>query len=460
MDRQKADCRELAKRLGWQVVATFIDNDISAYSGAPRPQYRAMLDAVRSGQVRAVIAWHPDRLHRRIVELEAFIDLLDTRGVEVRTVTAGDLDLSSATGRMNARIVGAVAQKEVEQTKDRIRSAKKQAAEEGKYRGGPRPYGFEADGVTVREDEALVIREATTSILASRSLAAVARELNERGLPTSTGRRWTYARLRDVLIRPRNAGLLNHGRYDRGTGEIIGPASWPAIIDEETWRAALTLLTDPARRRQQGNTIRWLGSGIYTCTKCDGVMRCTAIGGTGSRRGGSRRYYYRCTGANDLMIREDKTDEHVRNVVAEMVRDPRVVAAMSPQDDDGHLAADRLRRDVLKQRLAGFVDDYAQSLITGQQLRKVTESVTKELTEIDERMAVAIQQSTASPIIGAIDPGQAFLDAPVDVQRAVLATVLKVEVLPSARRGVAWTSDRIRLIPIAARGDVADQTAV
>ena len=53
---------------------------------------------MRSGQVRAVIAWHPDRLHRRIVELEAFIDLLDTRGVEVRTVTAGDLDLSSALG--------------------------------------------------------------------------------------------------------------------------------------------------------------------------------------------------------------------------------------------------------------------------------------------------------------------------------------------------------------------------
>ena len=145
MDRQKADCRELAKRLGWQVVATFIDNDISAYSGAPRPQYRAMLDAVRSGQVRAVIAWHPDRLHRRIVELEAFIDLLDTRGVEVRTVTAGDLDLSSATGRMNARIVGAVAQKEVEQTKDRIRSAKKPlrrgSTEAGQDRTVSRPTG-------------------------------------------------------------------------------------------------------------------------------------------------------------------------------------------------------------------------------------------------------------------------------------------------------------------------------
>ena len=128
------------------------------------------------------------------------------------------------------------------------------------------------------------------------------------------------------------------------------------------------------------------------------VMRCTAIGGYDSQRGGNRRYYYRCVVANHLMIRQDKTDEHVRNVVAEMVRDPRVAAAMSPQDDDGHLAADRLRRDVLKQRLAGFVDDYAERLITGQQLRKVTDSVTEELTEIDERMAVAIQQSTASPV--------------------------------------------------------------
>ena len=82
-------------------------------------------------------------------------------------------------GRLIARNLGSVAQYEVEQTrKFRIRSPKKaQAADDGKYRGGPRPYGFEADGVTVRENEALVIREATTSILASRSLGAVAREL-------------------------------------------------------------------------------------------------------------------------------------------------------------------------------------------------------------------------------------------------------------------------------------------
>ncbi len=53
VDRQEADCRALAVRLGWEVAAVFVDNDISAYSSRPRPQYRAMLDAVRSGRCPA-----------------------------------------------------------------------------------------------------------------------------------------------------------------------------------------------------------------------------------------------------------------------------------------------------------------------------------------------------------------------------------------------------------------------
>jgi site-specific DNA recombinase len=64
VDRQRDDCRALAARLGWDVVAVYTDNDLSAYAGKPRPGYRALLDAIDAGQVNAVIAWHPDRLHR------------------------------------------------------------------------------------------------------------------------------------------------------------------------------------------------------------------------------------------------------------------------------------------------------------------------------------------------------------------------------------------------------------
>ncbi|HET7278384.1 MAG TPA: recombinase family protein, partial [Dermatophilaceae bacterium] len=60
---QEQDCRELADSLGWSIVSTHTDNDISAYSGKPRPGYRAMLEEIRSGAVDVVLAWHTDRLH-------------------------------------------------------------------------------------------------------------------------------------------------------------------------------------------------------------------------------------------------------------------------------------------------------------------------------------------------------------------------------------------------------------
>lgn len=449
VERQETDCRALAERLGWDVQGVYVDNDISAYSGKPRPQYREMLDAVREGRVTGIIAWHPDRLHRRTTELESFIALCDATGVEVRTVTAGDLDLGTPTGRMTAKIVGAVAQKEAEQTKERVRAAKKQAAAAGKYRGGPRPYGYDADGVTVREDEAQIVREATTAVLAGRSLAAVAKDLSARGLTTSTGKPWTYNRLRDVLVRPRNAGKVAKGRADRGEHEIVAEeATWPAIVDEDAWRAVHGLLTDPARRsRQQGNATAWLGSGIYRCGRCGAVMRPAPFGGTPKSNRRTRKYLYRCTESAHLTVNATETDEHVRGVVADLVRDPRVVAAMYPHDDE-RLAADRERRTALLTRLEQFTNDYAAGLITGTQLAKVTASVTAQIGEVEARLAEATRRSTSSPIVNAVDPGEAFLNAPVDVQRAVLSSVLTVEVLPAERRGGSWSADRLRLSPV------------
>lgn len=459
VDRQEADCRALAKRLGWDVVAVFVDNDISAYSGAPRPQYRAMLDAVRAGEVRGVLAWHADRLHRRATELEEFVTIAETCDLQVQTVTSGEIDLTSASGRMVARMVGAAAQHEVDHARERMKNAKKQAALDGKYRGGPRPFGFEPDGVTVREKEAAMIREATAALLAGRSLAALAREFNERGSTGTLGRPWTYNNLRDVLLRPRNAGLLARGlpgRKKQRPGEpdwsfesdVIRKAGWPAIVPEEDWRALVTLLTNPARRMTPSNAAKWLGSGIYRCGKCGAVMRVAPHGGTyGPKSKAQRKHLYRCSQQAHLTITTAPTDEYVREVVAELVRDPRVVAAMHPQD--ANLADAREQRTKLAARLEAFETDYALGRITGAQLQRATAAVSHELAEVDERLASALRQSTSSSVLRAADPGDAFLNAPIDVQRAVLSTVLRVEVMPAAQRGTAWTADRLRITPVA-----------
>jgi DNA invertase Pin-like site-specific DNA recombinase len=58
VERQEADCRALAEQLGWEIVAVHSDNDLSAYSGKPRPGYEALLADLRADVADAVICWH------------------------------------------------------------------------------------------------------------------------------------------------------------------------------------------------------------------------------------------------------------------------------------------------------------------------------------------------------------------------------------------------------------------
>src|SRR4051794_30939309 len=190
--RQEADCREHAERVGWTVATVYVDNDLSAYTGKPRPEYRRMLADLRAGRVRAVLAWHTDRLHRSPRELEEFIDVCEAGGVLVETVKAGPVDLSAPAGRAVARTLGAWARYESEHKAERIKRKTLELAQAGKINGGGyRPYGYEQDCRTIREDEAAVIRECARRVLTGEPVRAVARDLNSRGVPTSTGKQWT-----------------------------------------------------------------------------------------------------------------------------------------------------------------------------------------------------------------------------------------------------------------------------
>lgn len=134
--RQETDCRALAKRLGWTVAEVYTDNDVSAYSGKPRPAYKRMLGDLRAGNVNAVLAWHTDRLHRSPRELEEFIDVIEAGKAVVHTVQAGPLDLSTPSGRLVARNLGAAARYESEHKAERIRRKHLESAEQGRWSGG------------------------------------------------------------------------------------------------------------------------------------------------------------------------------------------------------------------------------------------------------------------------------------------------------------------------------------
>src|SRR4051794_33142289 len=82
--RQEIDCRALADRLGAEVVAVFVENDMSAStrSRKPRPRFAELLAGARSGEWNLILAYSNSRLTRRPREFEDLIDLHEEFGVQ------------------------------------------------------------------------------------------------------------------------------------------------------------------------------------------------------------------------------------------------------------------------------------------------------------------------------------------------------------------------------------------
>jgi site-specific DNA recombinase len=107
---------------------------------------------------------------------------------------------------------------------------KKLKAMAGEPNGSARPFGFEADLITVREDEAAALRDLTARFLAGESQDALIAELNARGITTSYGKPWTRAGLRQVLTRQRNCGRIVYTDPKSGITSVVGHLPGEPIV--------------------------------------------------------------------------------------------------------------------------------------------------------------------------------------------------------------------------------------
>lgn len=226
---QERRCRELIEGRGWQVGEVYVDRDRTAAGRGPcRPDYKRMLGDLRSRKVNAVVALDQDRLVREPFELELLLRLCEDVGVKHVTTSEGEI---TDEGAMTARIRVGIAAQEIKKMKERHRRRQEDIAREGKWGGGYRAFGYSADHLTIKEDEAALLHDAAHRIVAGESAEAIAREWNAAGMKTVLDNAWRGRSLRRILTSPTITGQRVH------KGEVVSDAVWPAILDRATWEA-------------------------------------------------------------------------------------------------------------------------------------------------------------------------------------------------------------------------------
>jgi DNA invertase Pin-like site-specific DNA recombinase len=441
---QLAECERYAATRGWKVVARLEENDLSAFNGVHRPQYEEALRLVDARDVDVVLYWRIDRFVRRVVDLESVITRFEQAGCKLAAVS-DDLDLSTGPGRMVGRMLSVIAQGEVEAKGERQRLAAEEAARNGKrHTGCPRPFGYADDHVTPHPVEGPAVAEACRAIAGGSTVASIARGWDALGLqPPQGAAKWSRVSVTTILRNPRIAGLSVLPRRDdpdddyRADGrkrprklpaEIVDRrGNWQALVSEETWRACLAVLADPARRPSQG--VRTLLGGIATCRCGNKVIGSTSHRGT---------KIYRC----DPESRDGRegphatraaavVDEYVRMAVLGRLARPDIADIVAAPHAD--VAGLRAKAQDIRRNLDELAGDRALGLIDRAQMVAATSRGQKRLAELAAQIAEAGRESVLTPLVAAANAAVAFDDLDLPRQRAVVDLLLRITLLPAGR---------------------------
>ncbi|MGD6743012.1 recombinase family protein [Streptomyces sp. BH106] len=454
--RQERQCRDLAEKRGYEVVKVFVDDDTSATTGKARPGYEEMLTCLRDGRATVALALAPTRFYRSLRDGLSFFQLITEKRLHVETVKQGRYDLSTADGRRDALRAAVDAQYEAELIGERVRDAKADNAAAGEYRGGPRPFGYEADGVTIRESEAQWIRAAAERVLAGDSLRSIARDWKEAGIRTAARARrlpdgtrsepvdkpWTGEELRDMLLRARNAGLVE--QIDRGASgprrgakarKVLGPAQWPAIVPEDEWRQVRAVLQDPRRKTTTNNARKWLGSGLFRCGAdgCDQTARVTSTTrGTGEKK--RRTMAYRCRSGKHVTRIAEPLDAMVEAAAVARLARPDAAQLLLPAVDHQERQEAEARVWELRERLDTFAADYADGLISRSQMLAGTERTRAHLADAEDRLEALSSVSVLASLPLGTDQVETKWDGlDLSRKRAIVDALMTVTLLPAKR---------------------------
>lgn len=453
VDRQRDDGTRLIESRGWELHRTYVDNDISAAGRRKRPDYTALLDDIRSGAVDAVVARSFERLCKTRREQLTFVELGQERRTVVAFTHAPDLDLTTAVGRGMADMMAAWARVEMEQKSERHIDQIRQAAERGRMSGGRRAFGYTGNGLHLDEVEAAILRQMYDRLLAGESLGSLARWLNALEVRTPQGSLWRHQSVREVLINPRNAAIramrpvVNAKTGTRSQWHVeIGPAVWPPVVEESTWRAVMTLIRDPDRYGNHAghNQQKYLLTGLALCGAEEDGQVCDRPMITGGQkvdvsRDEKRKIRYRvlrCPSLRHISRRADRIEDWVTlQLIGYFAGPGRRALPVAPTVgvDLAESRAEAVRR---RQALRDLARDYADAVLTREQVQEASRHHVDRLHELDAIEFAAVTQNRQVDVAAELratgsqaEAAQVWHAYPLHRQRAVLRAVATVRVL-------------------------------
>lgn len=304
IQNQKAMLLQYSMKQGWEVFNIYSDDDYTG-SDRNRPEFQRLIKDAEQRKFDIVLCKTQSRFTRELELVEKYIHgLFPIWGIRFVSIV-DNADTANKGNKKSRQINGLVNEWYLEDMSENIRSVLTNRRQNGFHIGAFALYGYQKDPeqkghLIIDEEAAAVVREVFTLFSQGYGKTAIARMLNDRGIPNPTeykrlhGLRyqqpkqknstlWKYFAISKMLTNEIYIGNMVQGKYGSVSYKTKQNKPRPKeqwyrvegthepIIDRELWDRVQAMITQRAKPFQTG-TIGLFARKVR-CANCGYTMR-------------------------------------------------------------------------------------------------------------------------------------------------------------------------------------------
>ncbi len=320
IQNQKAMLLQYSLNQGWEVYNIYSDENYTG-SDRKRPEFRKLLEDAEKRKFDIILCKTQSRFTRELELVEKYINgLFPIWGIRFISIV-DNADTANKGNKKSRQINGLVNQWYLEDLSENIKEVLTSRRRNGYHIGAFALYGYKKDPekkghLIIDEEAAKVVREVFTLFLQGYGKTAIARMLNDRGIPNPTeykrlkGLRykqpkgknstlWKYTAISDMLINEMYIGNMVQGKYGSISFQTKQNKPRPKqqwyrvegthepIIDRDLWDSVQALIAQKAKPFIVGKI------GLFARK-----VRCMNCGYTMCSSKNHNKHYLKCSNRN------------------------------------------------------------------------------------------------------------------------------------------------------------------
>ena len=291
---QRRECHRFCEKMGWTIVHEEQEDGVSGHKvrAENRDKLQIIKERAKQGKFDILLVFMFDRIGRIADETPFVVEWFVKNGIRVWSTQEGEQRFDNHTDKLTNYIRFWQADGESEKTSIRTKTALGQLVEDGGFKGGFAPYGYdlvksgrfnkrkhEVFELAVNADEASVVRIIYDKYVQEGFGAQrIATYLNNLGYRARTGKMWHHATVRGILCNLTYTGVLRSGE---SRSEILPHLQ---IIEPELFDVAQRIRTARVNAIEQENHVplntrgQYLLAGNVFCGHCGSRLSLTTNG--------------------------------------------------------------------------------------------------------------------------------------------------------------------------------------